>query len=790
MKKVLSLALASSMLLSSFGFAAEAPESNFLDLNSEHKVQAYRGSSFDLGIANDEKLIEMLKDEGKISKNATLEEAEKALNKYLKSKAESTKKRDNQVKGIDKVIPGAKNLNNGTFNGKGVKKGHVEDLDSLEKESYNGNVRKDKVLVLAIDFPDYENGSITKEETDMWYEDYPNEHFQNMIFGKDGYKGPNGETLVSMRQYYEEQSGGSYTVDGTVAGWYTADHPAAYYGGNYPTPDGSDHRPRELVFEALTKAGQDPNIDLSEYDVWDRDDYDGDGVYNEPDGIIDHLMVIHAGVGEEAGGGKLGGDAIWSHRWNLGNLVAVPGGTSNSDRFGGLLGAYDYTIEPEDGAAGVFAHEYGHDLGLPDEYDTQYTGEGEPVGYWSLMSSGSWAGDIPGTEPTGMSPYAKEFLQAVHGGNWLSGTTIEVDEITSKGVEAVLDQASSKGVNNDVVRINLPDKESTVNTPAGGEYEYFSGRGDEIDNKMVTSVDLSGVKEASLNYDVWYNIESNWDFGMVQISTDDGETWTSLETPNTVSDIVEDGYPEIKENVPGYTGNSNGWLNESLDLSDYAGQKVKIQFRYMTDWGTNLDGLYVDNINVTADGTDIFSDDAESDTLFTLEGFSKDTGKSYSNHYYLVEWRTHTGVDEGLSNIRRGDSLMSFDPGMLVWYVDNSYDNNWTGAHPGEGFLGIVDADQRGNEWSDKSIGSTRYQIHDAAFSTEKSSKMFLDYTDLLGVTMKDNYTKANALFDDSNDYSNPDLVDAGRNISNYGLKIRVVGKSKDNSVGKILLFK
>lgn len=140
----------------------------------------------------------------------------------------------------------------------------------------------------------------------MFYEDYTHEHFQNMIFGEDGYEGPNGENLVSMKQFYEEQSGGSYSVEGEVAGWYTADHEAAYYGGNYPGADDSDARPRELVYEALSKAAQDPNVDLSEYDVWDRDDYDGDGVYNEPDGIIDHLMVIHAGVGEEAGGGALG----------------------------------------------------------------------------------------------------------------------------------------------------------------------------------------------------------------------------------------------------------------------------------------------------------------------------------------------------------------------------------------------------------------------------------------------------------------------------------------------------
>jgi immune inhibitor A len=768
-----STVVATSLFAGTFIGSAEA---------SEAATTTYQSAgAFDAAIANDERLIEMLKKEGKIAKDASPAEAEKALTKYLKAKSQLGKTKDKLPKPLADAPKAEKPENDGLQNGKGNKLGQAKKntVDSVKEESYNGEVRSDKVLVLAIDFPDYEKSSITKAETDMWYEDYTNEHFQDMIFGDNGYKGPNGENLLSMKQYYEQQSGGSYTVDGTVAGWYTADHPAAYYGGNYPGPDDSDARPRELVYEALTKAGQDPNVDLSEYDVWDRDDYDGDGVYAEPDGLIDHLMVIHAGVGEEAGGGSLGGDAIWSHRWNLGGLVAVPGGTSNSDRFGGLLGAYDYTIEPEDGAMGVFAHEYGHDLGLPDEYDTQYTGTGEAVAYWSIMASGSWSGNIGGTEPTGFSPYAKEMLQSNHGGNWLSGTTLNVEDITTKGTDVLLDEAVTKGTNNDAVRVDLPDKTAKINEPASGQYEYFSGSGNNLDNSMVTTVDLTNASEAELNFKTWYDIETDWDYASVKVN---GE---SIEGNITTT---EDPYEQNPGN--GITGASNGWVDAKFDLSSFAGQEIELEINYWTDVAAVNPGFYADDISVIVDGTTVLTDDAEGDSAFDLEGFSKDQGLKYSKHYYLLEWRSHNGIDEGLKNIRRGASLMSYDPGLVVWYVDEAYDNNWTGVHPGDGFLGVVDAEQHTNYWSDKAVGSTRYQLNDAAFSLEKSSKMFLDYTDLLGTTLKDNFTQRTPLFDDSADYSNPGIVDAGRNVPTYGLKFRVVGQSADGTVAKVLISK
>ncbi|WP_299833248.1 immune inhibitor A domain-containing protein [uncultured Metabacillus sp.] len=785
--KMIKTAMAVALGMSTVAFGAFTPVQKAAARAAlEDATAPSLGATVDVSIANDERLIEMLKKEGKLAKNAKPSQAEKVLKEYLKSKEKAVTTKDKLPKPMKKLEGSKEKVKQGLKNGKGNKLGQAQSVALVVEEDYSGEVRKDKVLVLAIDFPDYQNSSITKEETDMFYENYPLSHFQDMIFGDKGYAGPNGENLVSMKQYYEKQSGGSYTVEGKVAGWYTADHPANYYGENVPAPDGNDARPRELVYEALTKAAKDPSINLTQYDQWDRDDYDGDGVYAEPDGIIDHLMVIHAGVGEEAGGGKLAGDAIWSHRSKLGTgPVAVPGATSESDRFDGLLGAWDYTIEPEDGAAGVFAHEYGHDLGLPDEYDTIYSGAGEPVAYWSIMSSGSWAGKIPGTEPTGFSPFAREFLQAAHGGNWLTGTTIDEKYITKEGTTLLLDEAVTKGVNNDAVRINLPDKKTVVNTPVSGKYEYFSGSGDELNHSMTTTVDLTNAANAQLTFKAWYDIETDWDYASVQVKEAGAGEWATVK-----GNITTDANPNEQNPGHGITGNSNGWVDAAFDLSAYAGKKIDVRFTYWTDVAVAMPGFYVDDIAIKADGNTLVSDNAEGASAFTLTGFKKDEGYFYSENYYLLEWRSHHDVDKGLAHISRGASLMKYDEGLVVWYVDKSFDNNWTGVHPGEGFLGVVDADQRANYWSDGSVGAARYQLHDAAFSLQKSSKMFLDYSSINGLTMKDNHTKRNPLFDDRKDYTNKGLVDAGRILPKEGLKFRVVGESRDGSVGKVLIYK
>ena len=82
----------------------------------------------------------------------------------------------------------------------------------------------------------------------------------------------------------------------------------------------------------------------------------------------------------------------------------------------------------------------------------------------------------------------------------------------------------------------------------------WGNQGDEADNALIFEADLSGVNSATLKFDNFLDIEEQWDFGVVQVSTDGGETWKSLENENTRNDVVDEGYPKIKDNVPGFTG--------------------------------------------------------------------------------------------------------------------------------------------------------------------------------------------------------------------------------------------
>lgn len=152
----------------------------------------------------------------------------------------------------------------------------------------------------------------------------------------------------------------------------------------------------------------------------------------------------------------------------------------------------------------------------------------------------------------------------------------------------------------------LPLQWSTVANPLNPEEQVLhANNGDEADQALIFNAKVP-TENPTLTFDHFYDIEEQWDFAIVQVSTDNGETWTSLGNENTRSDVVIEGHPTIKENLPGFTGYPEDWATESFDLSAYAGQDVLVSFRNLTDWGYNDTGWFVKNINLgdfSADGT-------------------------------------------------------------------------------------------------------------------------------------------------------------------------------------------
>ncbi|WP_168207404.1 immune inhibitor A domain-containing protein [Microlunatus elymi] len=114
----------------------------------------------------------------------------------------------------------------------------------------------------------------------------------------------------------------------------------------------------------------------------------------------------------------------------------------------------------------------------------------------------------------------------------------------------------------------------------------YSGVGNELDNTAVYDVKVpAGAR--TLTISTKYNIEQDWDFGVVQVSTDGGKTYRTLPGTDTTSDHDPAAEGRIVDQLPGLTGLSDGYVPQSYDLSGYAGKDVKLSFRYLTDAASN-----------------------------------------------------------------------------------------------------------------------------------------------------------------------------------------------------------
>lgn len=155
-------------------------------------------------------------------------------------------------------------------------------------------------------------------------------------------------------------------------------------------------------------------------------------------------------------------------------------------------------------------------------------------------------------------------------------------------------------------------------TPRSGRFVWWSNRGDGIASRLTRRFDLTGLSRATLRFAAWFDIERDYDYAFVEISTDGGQTWRTL--PGRYTTAAD---PSGNNFGHGYTGRSGGalvprWLEETIDLTPYAGRPVLLRFEYVTDDAYNGAGLCLDDIALPEIG---FFDDAEQEAGWDAEGF-------------------------------------------------------------------------------------------------------------------------------------------------------------------------
>ena len=580
---------------------------------------------------------------------------------------------------------------------------------------------EDSIWTVLGEFSDFAHNQIaepdrTQDNTTIWEPDFSQSYYENLLFNDS--PGAN-----SMRNYYIEQSSNRYTVNGDVTDWTKVPGTAADYGSNTKPDSAAWPFLRDTVngWYANQKAAGKTDAQIADYlskfDVWDRYDYDGDGNFNEPDGYIDHFQAIHSGEGEEAGGGALGSDAIWSHRWYAWYGANGPDG-AGPHGFGGLkigdsnywIG--DYTVEPENGGVGVFSHEFGHDLGLPDEYDTSgNTGGAEnSTGFWTLMSSGSWGNSGDPDEGIGDRPFHMNSWDKVQLG-WLDYRIAGPGDATQT---YMLGPAETNTKKAQAAIVVLPDREHevSVGAPFAGSQFYYSGAANDLDTTMTKSFSLPAG--ATLSAKVRYSIEKGYDYAYV--SVDGTKVSTNLSNSSVISQGID--------------GHSTGWATLTANLP--AGTHT-VGFGYFTDGGVQGDGagnpgIAVDDIAITGQPVD----GAESDAGWTFAsnadtGFHVTSGteKFKTFNFYVAENRQYLGYDANLDTgpynftTDTWAERFAYQDGMLVWYSDYFWSDNSVGDHPGQGLVLPVDARPDILHWKDDGTNMRgRFQPFDATFGT------------------------------------------------------------------------
>ena len=336
--------------------------------------------------------------------------------------------------------------------------------------------------------------------------------FQNLLFDDN--------STGTMKEYYNEISYGNFLVDGTADGWYQSTYTMAQAVDNV----------KQYVAELAELA--DPDFDYTQFDNDGPDNIPNSG---DDDGYVDGIIVVYSGCGAEW---YPGNDNIWPHKSSLGSYeyetddlgangsnVIVKSYAVNPELAGGG-DCYTNTIRP----IGVYAHEFGHILGLPDLYDRDNSNGGsEGIGHWCLMASGSWQG-WGGDTPAHMSSWCKSEM------GWLEPVVLSSDEIS----------------------LNIPQVETNPYAVKIWEDDYFWSRYFLVENRQPVGFD-SDLEGPGL---IIYHVDENRRYGSYRFSSgpaNDDETHKLVDVEE--ADGLDDMDNEVNRGDAGdpFPGTSNNF---------------------------------------------------------------------------------------------------------------------------------------------------------------------------------------------------------------------------------------
>ena len=450
--------------------------------------------------------------------------------------------------------------------------------------------RPHRLLILPVRFSDI---GYDRFAGDPEQDDKNGTYFRDLLFaGSPGDPDPG-----TLSHYYRHQSRGRYNVTGDIFPVVELVQPLHHYGRPVQSSDGSwrnDERATDLVVDALRAAYEaEPDFPWADYDQWDPGDFDNDDNRDEPDGYLDHFILIVAGKGQSSCHGlfKMGeklntnaapdaffdltdneqacADRIWPHRFALSqNLDSGPVVDGQMHVRGGIdigngLWVLDYNMQSEYTEPSTFIHEFGHSLGLPDIYARATNNS---TASWEAMSS------TASPQPQELSAWSRTVL------GWLEPCVVRPADLggTRTGslhLKTMNDWSGETGYRTaggvcDAVMVILPPKMRDIEMgplgPGQGTQALYSGQGNDMNRTLTRTFDLRGTPAGEpvvMSLDAWFVIEAEWDYLYVE-AAEPGQPFrrllpTDKDDSSDAQSVMPSGQGHEGEgSLPGFTGRS------------------------------------------------------------------------------------------------------------------------------------------------------------------------------------------------------------------------------------------